>query len=307
MQSLWTGRTDGSGAEHARWHQEIIEAHPDAPPGIALVGYASDEGVRRNKGRAGAADGPAAIRRALAPLARHTDIPLYDAGDIEVFDQDLESAQDALAQRVGSLLDQHRLVVALGGGHDIAWSTYQGGQLSGRLSGKRLAIINLDAHFDLRAAEQPTSGTPFRQIAAAESAAGRNIDYTVYGIARSANTRALCAEAESLGVSFIEDVECTPRHLPAVLDSVAKVIARADVIHLSIDLDVLPAATAPGVSAPAAYGVPLETIAAICEFLAASQKLTVVDIAELNPAHDIDSRTARVAARLVDTIANTLR
>lgn len=78
-------------------------------------------------------------------------------------------------------------------------------------------------------------------------------------------------------------------------------------IHLSIDLDVLPAATAPGVSAPAAYGVPLETIAAICEFLAASQKLTVVDIAELNPAHDIDSRTARVAARLVDTIANTLR
>ncbi|MEZ5112393.1 MAG: hypothetical protein R2693_02620 [Nocardioidaceae bacterium] len=50
------------------------------------------------------------IRRALAPLARHSVIPVYDADDITVTDQDLEAAQTALAQRTAELLDQHRLV-----------------------------------------------------------------------------------------------------------------------------------------------------------------------------------------------------
>ncbi len=170
-----------------------------------------------------------------------------------------------------------------------------------------MAIINLDAHFDLRQADRPTSGTPFRQIANAEAAAGRAIDYTVIGIARSANTRALFNEADALGVDYIEDINCTARLIDSVLDSVTKVINRADVIHLSIDLDALPASVAPGVSAPAAFGVPLEVVLAILELLASSQKLAIVDIAELNPSFDIDARTARVAARLIDTITDALR
>ena len=307
MDSLWQGRVDGTGAEHARWHQQISLSTPETSPGVVLLGYACDEGVRRNHGRPGAAAGPSEIRRALAPLARHSVIPVYDADDITVTDQDLEAAQTALAQRTAELLDQHRLVIALGGGHDIAWGTYQGSQLSKRLQGRRMAIINLDAHFDLRQADRPTSGTPFRQIANAEAAAGRAIDYTVIGIARSANTRALFNEADALGVDYIEDINCTARLIDSVLDSVTKVINRADVIHLSIDLDALPASVAPGVSAPAAFGVPLDVVLAILELLASSQKLAIVDIAELNPSFDIDARTARVAARLIDTITDALR
>ena len=286
MDSLWQGRVDGTGAEHARWHQQISLSTPETSPGVVLLGYACDEGVRRNHGRPGAAAGPSEIRRALAPLARHSVIPVYDADDITVTDQDLEAAQTALAQRTAELLDQHRLVIALGGGHDIAWGTYQGSQLSKRLQGRRMAIINLDAHFDLRQADRPTSGTPFRQIA---------------------NTRALFNEADALGVDYIEDINCTARLIDSVLDSVTKVINRADVIHLSIDLDALPASVAPGVSAPAAFGVPLEVVLAILELLASSQKLAIVDIAELNPSFDIDARTARVAARLIDTITDALR
>ncbi|HRV70040.1 MAG TPA: arginase family protein, partial [Marmoricola sp.] len=159
---------------------------------------------------------------------------------------------------------------------------------------------------DLRSADQPTSGTPFRQIASAEAAAGRAIDYTVYGIARCANTLALFDDADALGVTYVEDIHCTTRHLDGVLTSVAQVLKRAEVVHLSIDLDVLAAGVAPGVSAPAAFGVPLEVVLAICELVASSHQLTIVDIAELNPTFDIDGRTARVAARLIDTITNAL-
>jgi formiminoglutamase len=45
--------------------------------------------------------------------------------------------------------------------------------------------------------------------------------------------------------------------------------------------------------------VALEVVEPILDLVAASGKLRLADIAELNPAHDIDGRTARVAARLV--------
>ncbi|TKW75226.1 MAG: formimidoylglutamase, partial [Staphylococcus hominis] len=54
----WTGRDDGPGAEHARWHSEVstnAEPHEGA---VHLIGFASDEGVERNGGRQGAAQGP---------------------------------------------------------------------------------------------------------------------------------------------------------------------------------------------------------------------------------------------------------
>ncbi|HNJ77946.1 MAG TPA: formimidoylglutamase [Marmoricola sp.] len=302
MESLWSGRNDGDTPEHRRWHQHVTPLTTGASPGIALIGYAVDEGVRRNHGRTGAATGPSAIRRALAPLALHLTSPIHDAGDITLTGQDLEGAQRALGESVAALLDQQHLVIALGGGHDIAWGTYLGRRSSNRLRAAQTAVINLDAHFDLRRAGQPTSGTPFLQMADAEAIAGRRFDYSVLGISRTANTRALFESAAQLGVNYLLDVQCAPRHLDRVAESVSEILSRNDAIHLSIDLDVLPAATAPGVSAPAAYGVALETVEAICHQVASSGRLALVDVAELNPNFDIDGRTARVAARLIDTI-----
>lgn len=301
MESLWSGRVDGPAPEHLRWHQWVNQTTP-SQPGIALIGYACEEGVRRNQGRPGTSAGPAAIRKALGPLALHLDTPIHDFGDVVVPGQDLESGQSEMAQRVTGLLDQHQLVVALGGGHDIAWATHQGLVGSKRMGSRGVSVINLDAHFDLRTAEVPTSGTPFRQIAESEATRGRAFDYSVFGISRTGNTRALFETASELGVDYFLDVQCSPRHLDQIAEAVGAIISRSEVIHLSIDLDVLPAATAPGVSAPAAYGVPLETIEAICHQVANSSKLALVDVAELNPNFDIDGRTARVAARLIDTI-----
>lgn len=64
----------------------------------------------------------------------------------------------------------------------------------------------------------------------------------------------------------------------------------------------LPASVAPGVSAPAGLGVPAHVILAACQAAAASGKLRHADVVELNPAFDVDSRTARTAARLIHTI-----
>ena len=74
--------------------------------GVALIGFAVDEGVRRNAGRVGAAHGPDVARKALANLAWCGQRPVYDSGDIACQGTDLEGAQHAYAQRVALLLQR---------------------------------------------------------------------------------------------------------------------------------------------------------------------------------------------------------
>ena len=311
----WTGRFDGDGPEHRRWWQAVGVSGPGLAPAAAapeggssagvrqpaaLLGFASDEGVRRNKGRTGASAAPAAIRKALGPLAFHLDRTVADFGDVAVSGEDLESGQVRLGLALASLLDAGHQTVVLGGGHETAYASYLGVSASPAvLSGQRLGILNLDAHFDLRDEPIPSSGTPFLQMARAEADAGREFRYAVLGISEPNNTRILFDTADKLGVRYLLDEECDAGR---ARDFVAGFLADIDVLYLTIDLDVLPAAVAPGVSAPAAYGVPLPVISAVCRQVAQSGKLLHVDVAELNPAFDVDGRTAKTAARLVDTL-----
>ncbi|MEA5454893.1 formimidoylglutamase [Sinomonas sp. JGH33] len=314
----WAGRHDGDAPEHRRWWQAV---RPVSASGLAeavgatagdggarpaiLIGFRSDEGVRRNKGRVGAAEAPSAVRAALGPLAFHLEREVFDAGDVvvplgsEAEPGDLEGGQERCGALVAALLDAGALTVTLGGGHETAFASYLGVADSELAAGARVGVLNLDAHFDLRDEERASSGTPFLQMARAEAAEGRSLEYAVVGISRPNNTLALFRRADELGVRYLLDEYATRETAEAFVEDF---LAGLDAVYLTIDLDVLPAAVAPGVSAPAALGVPLEVIVAVVRRVAASGKLVHADIAELNPAYDVDSRTARVAARLVDTI-----
>lgn len=304
---VWQGRRDGPGDLHRRWHTTVRtgpgERAECSGPGLGVVGFASDEGVRRNFGRPGAAEGPRALRAALSSLALHTDPDVVDIGDVMVVDGDLEGGQTRLGTAVAGLLRAGRTPLVLGGGHETAYGSYLGIRDSGALSGRRLGILNLDAHFDLREAPKPTSGTPFRQIAEDMASRGEEFHYAVAGIASSSNTAALFETADRLGVGYLLDEECQERHLSGVRGFVEQLLADVDVLYLTVDLDVLPAAVAPGVSAPAALGMPAAVVLEVCRMAAASGKLLVADVTELNPAHDIDQRTARIAARVIHTVA----
>ncbi|MEU5090153.1 formimidoylglutamase [Streptomyces sp. NPDC021356] len=307
----WTGRDDGPGAENLRWHKAVHLDPEEAAPGeVAFVGFRSDEGVRRNKGRQGAANGPGALRRALASMALPKPLRALDAGDIEVTGNGegvLEAGQERLGRTVAPLVDRGHPVMVLGGGHEVAYGSYRGLQQTRALrEGGRLGVLNLDAHFDLRDDIRPSSGTPFLQIAQSEERHGREFNYWVLGVSQPSNTQRLFGTADRLGVRWLPDTECGLPDLERAERFADDFLASCDIVHLSIDLDVLPAAVAPGVSAPAAYGVPMEVVERVCHRVAASDKLAVCDIAELNPEFDVDQRTARAGARLIHRMATTL-
>jgi len=304
---VWQGRTDAEEiGDTRRWHHVMRAFTPMSRDGVALIGFAVDEGVRRNGGRVGAAQGPHTLRSALANMPLLEESALWDAGDISCDGSALEQAQEALATQVADTITQGCTPIVLGGGHEMAWGTFQG-IVRAHPDRQRLLVVNIDAHFDLRMAAQANSGTPFRQMAEWCAATSRPFEYHVLGISRFGNTRALFDRAESLGVRYCLDEALQSAEQVAEAQALLeRDLAQCDGVYLTICLDVLPGHVAPGVSAPAALGVPLATVESIVRQVCASGRLLGADIAELNPAHDEGGRTARTAARLVAGIARAV-
>lgn len=308
----WRGRSDSEeGAGPWRWHQAMQPWTGNEPGAVVLLGFACDEGVRRNQGRAGAADGPNALRAALANMPLIGNPRLRDAGNIDAAapgplqGQSLETLQQAFAAGVCGIIGSGSLPIGLGGGHEMAWASWSGLNQALTRSGepRRVGIINFDAHFDLRAGTHATSGTPFRQIAEQCAQQRQSFNYLCLGVSRFANTRALFERADSLAVRYRTDEQLSLALLPQLCTEIDQFIAPLDDLYLTFCLDVLPAQVAPGVSAPAARGVELAVLEPLLDRVLASGRVRIADIAELNPRLDIDHRTARVAARIVARIA----
>ncbi|HBG06582.1 MAG: formimidoylglutamase [Geobacteraceae bacterium GWC2_58_44] len=308
--ALWQGRIDAEpGAE--RWHQKVTTLTPVAvesrEPGLALLGICCDIGVTRNLGRAGAQRGPDAIRAALASQAWHLPVPCYDAGNLYSVEDDLEGLQKEQAAWVGRLLDLGHFPLLLGGGHEIAFGSYLGlrAHVGSREERAVIGSINFDAHFDLRCSDRATSGTPFLQIADNCCKEGQTFRYFCLGISEVANTDALFQRAGSLGVRWLLDQQLTPWKLQLAEERLREFLQSCDHIHVSIDLDMLPASVAPGVSAPSPGGVSLEVVEHLLHFIKseAGSKLKLAEIAECNPDFDSGGRTAKVAARLCHLVA----
>lgn len=304
---LWTGRVDqGENPELSmRLHQWIKPLSDADSTGLAVLGFCSDEGVRRNQGRVGAALAPNQIRQVLANLPWSSQYPVYEAGNLVSTYQDLESAQLQLASQVTQLLSQGHFPLVLGGGHEVAYGSWRGlaDYLAINNPIPQIGIINFDAHFDLRTPiKGANSGTPFYQIAQTCQEQGWPFRYCCLGVSEMANTQALFQRAKALNVSYRLDKQMSLLDLPEIKEQLQQFMAQCEHLYLTIDLDVLPASVAPGVSAPAARGVNLEVLEPLIELIRTSQKLRLADLAEYNPNYDQDSQTARVAARLFYSI-----
>jgi formiminoglutamase len=304
--SVWTGRVDPADGELAvRWHQMVKPLKFGAPPGVVLIGFPSDEGVRRNGGRPGAQDGPQAIRAALANLAWRQTQPVYDVGDVACSNSDLAKDQKLLSEEVYEAIAAGHRALVLGGGHETAWGCYIGlvRAVTAIDPTLKVGIVNLDAHFDLRGDVKPNSGTSFTQIAKWCAESDRLFWYMCLGVSEPSNTAALFDRAKRFNVQYRLDIELDPWFLTSVFDALQRFIDAVDVVYLSIDLDVLPASDMPAVSSTALRGVPIASVEAILATALGTGTVAVTDLVELNPSLDIDDRGTRAAARIAWLVA----
>jgi formiminoglutamase len=286
-----------------RFAATIETVLPPAPsgPAIALLGLPDDTGVRLNGGRAGAALGPRAFRAALASFGTRwdlaanapLDVRVLDAGDVEPAGGGDEPALAETHARVEAaaraLHEAGCVTVGIGGGHDLAlpciaaWARHRGQAVGG---------INLDAHLDVR--EKVGSGMPFRRLIADGHLDPRA--FVELGLGRFANDQRDVEWARAQGATLVSaDEVLTSGFSPAAL---LKQALAPGAGFVSIDLDGIDAAFAPGVSAPCPLGLGVGHAARLAEAAGSDARVGHFDLMELCPPHDHEGRTARLAALL---------
>lgn len=310
-ESIWKGRVS---KQQLYLHEKVecVELEETksytSDKSISLLGYACQEGVKRNQGRIGAFDGPNAIRKQLAKMPNHLHetARLFDIGTIQCLDEDMETAQATVSEDVFQLLEKNSFPILLGGGHDIAYGHYNG--IKKHLGkDKSIGIINFDAHFDLRNnSNGNNSGTPFYQISEDCKNDGSAFSYMCLGIRKDANDKVLFETANDLGVTYIENIHFSMYEAENIVRVLLDFIRQVDFIYVTIDLDGFSSAYAPGVSAPSPMGFTPKIVIESLALILKSNKLISMDIAEMNPTYDIDNHTAKLAASLVHYVLHHL-
>jgi len=267
---------------------------------VVIIGYACDEGVRRNNGRVGAKYGPDAIRKCMGKLPpRATDM-----GNITCEDGNLEKTQRELGERVEKELKQGNFPLVIGGGHDIAYGHFLGINNAVKST---VGIINLDAHFDLRPFHNGgNSGTPFNQISELLKTQNNTFHYLPIGIRENSNSAELYQTAKILNVQYIPMEECTLDNISQIKKTIKAFMDEVDCIYLTIDLDGFSSAYCPGVSAASPIGFQPKFVLELIHHIFNSKKVISCDIAEMNPVYDINQSTALLAADLIKIICESV-
>ncbi len=302
--SVWKGRKDSESQGFLCHHivQTLdLQRSENDKPGFVLLGFESDEGVKRNLGRAGAKDGPDSIRAAMSNLVVHKEINLYDGGNVSLKGEDLESGQAELARYVKNLLEKSHFPILLGGGHEISYGHVKGA-LDHIDSKKKLGVINFDPHFDLRGyPDGPHSGSWAKQL----FDEFENVSYFPIGINEAVNLPSMYELMRSKDQGFITMDELLSESTEDLKAKVEWFMDGEDHLCLTLDLDVFSAGIAPGVSAANAYGAGGEHIKPLISAIAKSDKLLSFDVAEMNPVYD-DGRTAKLAALFIHQVIHEL-
>jgi len=270
------------------------------PPRAVLVGFPCDDGVRRNGGRPGAAEAPPKIREWLyrflpdaelgeahADLLEHT----LDAGDVTLTG-DLAADQLRLAELLVPCLEAGVFPIVLGGGHETTYGHF----LAYALAGRAVSLLNWDAHPDVRELRdgQGHSGSPFRQALLHPSGLARG--YTVAGLLPHVVSRSHLDFMRERGARWVWRRDLTPERVAEIAG------AATGPALVSFDVDAVEQSCAPGVSAPAAGGLPVELWLHAADLAGRGSHVLSVDVVELNPRVDQDDRTARLAALTVWTV-----
>ncbi|WP_353893629.1 formimidoylglutamase [Proteinivorax hydrogeniformans] len=315
----WQGRVDSKDNYDAfRWHQwvEILDLRRDdltpyeGKLGFAFIGFCCDEGVKKNKGRTGAANGPKAIRKELSSLpCRFTkEVKLFDAGDI-FYEDSLEKTQEQLNMAVKKVLDLNLFPIVLGGGHEVAFGSYKGilEHLKQKYKKPNIGIINFDAHFDLRPyPDGGSSGSMFHQIADICKQQELDFNYLCLGIQKHSNTRELFSTADNLGVKYVLAKDIIHNDIWSTLEKIDDFLRMKGEFYITICSDVFSSSVAPGVSSTQPLGLEPEKVIRFIKYILRTKKIIGFDVAEVAPRFDQDNTTANLVSVLIFALVTTM-
>lgn len=276
-----------------RAHTVFSPSDPSAD--CALIGVPAHKG---SISPTNADQTPDAIRSALVRYSTYStsaNIDLAENSFTDLGNVESPDGQEGLKhvhEAVRGLLNQHKLLVALGGDNSITYSVASG--LWADLS--NIGLITFDAHHDLR--DGNSNGSPVWQLIQA-GLPGKNI--VQIGIADFANSAEYSARAKENGITVISRAELRTRSMADVVKQALE-IAGADgrEIYVDLDVDVCDRSVVPACPAAMPGGITADELRQGAFLVAADKRVRAIDITEIDASIDTaDQRTVRLAALLV--------
>lgn len=264
---------------------------------IVIIGCPQDEGVRRNGGRIGAAEGPEAIRRQFYKLTPfNIKKKIFDLGDVPLA-ATLEETHDILTSVVSQVLRDGKRIIVIGGGNDIS---YADGCAMAEVFGPEQWIgVNIDAHLDVRIAAERNSGTPYRQLL--EEKRLRPEYFYEVGYQSHFTSPVYYEYIRSLGVNRIS-LEIVRSRAEADMELKEQIrqkfIGHSTSLNtfFGFDMDVVRMADAPGTSAPSPLGLRAGEFIQLVKYAASLANTKIIEFTETNPRYDVDDRTTKLVA-----------
>ena len=267
---------------------------------IAVAGVPFDGGTSY---RPGARFGPAAVRQAsrlLRPYNPSLDaLPfelaqVVDAGDIACTPFGPEEAVAQIQAGAEELLGAGGRLVAIGGDHTVALPLL-------RATAARhgpLALVHFDAHldtWDTYFGQRFTHGTPFRR--AWEEGLLRREQSVHVGLRGPLYSGGDLVDDAGMGFAQVTTDDVAARGAAAVTAGLLERVGDAP-LYVSVDIDVLDPAHAPGTGTPEAGGLTSRELLAMVRGLAPA-RVVGGDVVEVSPAYDHAEITAVAAAHVL--------
>jgi len=245
--------------------------------------------------RLGSRKAPQAIREASLNIETNSqrtdlyvgDLKVCDLGDIPTT-QSLESALKQLGSLVGEVTEAGKMPVILGGEHTLTYAVAQTLRKEG-------GVLSFDAHFDLRAEYEgrKLSHTTFMRRVAEKLGSSRIFHVGV---------RAYCKEEVQYALSkrmrYLTASDLRSKGLTKAISIISGFVKELPAYHLTLDMDVLDPAYAPGVGNPEPEGIDLTLLLDLLHNLRGKGNLVSMDLVEVNPEYD-HGETAIQAAHII--------
>ena len=273
---------------------------------LAILGIPFDGGTSY---RPGARFGPGAIRQASRHLRTQyhpaydtepfSTIQVADAGDVPCNPYNIEEAVQSVHEYAREILNSTGAIISLGGDHTIALPLLRA------MNEKHgpVALVHFDAHldtWDTYFGAPYTHGTPFRR--AAEEGLFRDDASMHVGIRGPLYSRTDLIEDEEFGFKVVHCDEFQNHGVEHVIKRIRDRVGDHP-LYLSIDIDVLDPAHAPGTGTPEIAGMTSREMLSVLRGLQ-GLNLISADVVEVAPAYDHAELTALAAATICYELIN---
>ena len=285
----------------------VLEPDELAGADVVVVGAPVDDFVTF---RPGARFGPRAIRTGYDaggdPRMPHMDLGIdpfdsltvVDHGDAEVVPGDGRAGHAAIRRMVDGVLNAGAIPVVLGGDHSISYPDISAA--AAHYPSGALAVVQFDTHADTATENwgvKEAHGTPFRRMVDEGLILGSRL--VQVGLRGYWPGKEEFDWARANGVRWHRMEEIIERGIDAVIDDVLEEVDGAEALWLSVDVDVLDPAFAPGTGTPEPGGMNTRELLRAVRRLVLARGLGGMDVVEVSPPYDHANITAIAANRVV--------